>query len=81
MGTVSIQKIAKQALHFKTWCDESRWTTTKLAKEFEKYGKTISPSTIWYWQRGEYSPRNEKTFKILSEICGFNAHTFSNFQK
>jgi len=81
MARTTIRKITKNKITFKMWCDENRWTTTKLSKEFEKYGMSISPTTIWYWQREEYSPRNKKTHKILSEICGFNSMQFINFQK
>lgn len=71
----------KKILKFKDWCDENRWNTTKLSREFEKYGRKISPTTIWYWQNGVYSPRDEATRKILSEIIGFNCLKFIEFQK
>lgn len=79
MGKVEINKISKNAISFKTWCVENRWTTTKLSKEFEKYGVAVAFSTIWYWQKGKYSPRDAKVQKILSDICGFDWKEFSNF--
>jgi len=68
-------------IKFKDWCEENRWTTTKLAKEFAKYGFKISPATIWYWQQNQYSPRNATAKKILSKICGFNSDKFFNKNK
>ena len=81
MTKTSLRNLSKEALHFKTWCKTNRWTTTKLSKAFEEYGLNVAPSTIWYWQQGKYTPRNSKVIEVLSEIIGFDAMTFSNFQR
>jgi hypothetical protein len=81
MGKSKIEKIVKTKLSFDVWCKENRWTTTKLSLEFEKYGVSVSPTTIWYWQKGTYNPRDEKSIQVLSEICGFDASTFFDILK
>ena len=81
MAKVNMSKIAKEPITFDLWCKENRWSAKKLSEEFEKYGEVVSASSIWYWKKGLYTPRNKNVMKILSEICGFDAASFANFRK
>lgn len=71
----------KQKITFAKWCKENRFNPNSLSREFLKYGLQVAPTTIWYWQKGIYSPKDELKYAILTEICGFDSHEFTNFQK